>query len=160
MIKGVRPTGKYKSGTYTPINKDKYIGKYPIVYRSSWERKFCIYCDKSDTILRWSSESMQIQYVSPIDKSIHRYYPDFYFEIQTLNNGVVKYVAEVKPYGKTQMPRKPKRETKKAIQNYNYALKEHLTILSKARYAKVWCEKHGYKYVFLTERDWKNVFTK
>ena len=66
-------------GRFKPKNYKKYKGdSTKIFYRSSWERNFMIYCDKSPAILEWSSEEYVIPYVSPLDKRVHRYFPDFY----------------------------------------------------------------------------------
>ena len=48
-------------GRYTPENPKKYIGDpSKIVYRSSWERRFMIYCDRNPLILSWASEELAI----------------------------------------------------------------------------------------------------
>ena len=46
-IKKVKPTSKsgFKQGYYKPKYPQKYRGEGPIIYRSSWERKFCYWCD-------------------------------------------------------------------------------------------------------------------
>jgi len=55
-------------GKYKPIYPAKYIGNInTIIYRSLWERRFMLYCDKSDQIIRWSSEELHIPYLSPKD---------------------------------------------------------------------------------------------
>ena len=55
-------TASYK-GKYKPINKDKYLGNpNRIVYRSNWERRFMVYCDRNDAILHWGSEEIAIRY--------------------------------------------------------------------------------------------------
>lgn len=43
----------HKSGTYTPINAEKYIGKQLPKYRSGWQVKAFIALDKNPKILRW-----------------------------------------------------------------------------------------------------------
>ena len=48
-------TKTYK-GIYKPINPKKYAGDPSnIVYRSNWERRFMVYCDKNDDIVFWAS---------------------------------------------------------------------------------------------------------
>ena len=64
-------------GKYVPKNKSK-LDKKSVIYRSMWERRFMIYCDRSENILKWDSESIHIPYVSPKDERTHNYYPDFY----------------------------------------------------------------------------------
>ena len=65
-------------GIYRPTNPNKYAGDpNRIVYRSNWERKFMLYCDRNDDIIYWASEELSIPYVNPIDRKVHRYFPDF-----------------------------------------------------------------------------------
>ena len=76
-IKKVKPNGEYKSGKYVPRNPDKYIGDiHNIIFRSSWEQRFCIYCDTNESILKWSSEPLKIPYYNPLDKKEHQYNVD------------------------------------------------------------------------------------
>ena len=81
-IKNLKPRGNsgFVQGYYEPQNPDKYIGPTPIIYRSSWERKFCIMCDTKDNVLKWSSEPVEIKYISRQDNKQHKYYPDFYMK--------------------------------------------------------------------------------
>ena len=65
-------------GKFKPSNPKKYVGNPAnIIYRSSWEKKFMFYCDTNPDILQWASEEMAIPYYNPIDKKVHKYYPDF-----------------------------------------------------------------------------------
>ena len=81
-IKKVKPNGLYKSGLYEPLYPDKYIGDPPsIIFRSSWEFRFCKYCDTNEKILKWSSEPLQIPYYNPLDKKEHTYNVDFYMRV-------------------------------------------------------------------------------
>ena len=65
-------------GIYRPTNPKKYAGDPKrIVYRSNWERKFMVYCDRNEDIIHWASEELAIPYINPIDRKTHRYYPDF-----------------------------------------------------------------------------------
>ena len=78
-IKKLKPNGKWKSGKYYPTNSEKYIGDiHNIIYRSSWEQRFCQYCDINPNITKWSSEPTDIPYWSPIDKKEHKYFVDYY----------------------------------------------------------------------------------
>lgn len=157
MIKNVKGSGKTKTGKYIPVNKDKYIGKYPIIFRSSWEEAFCKYCDSNSKIKRWSSESIEIPYINAVDGKRHRYYPDFYIEVE-VSNQIQKHVIEVKPHGFLKKPKKPKKQTIKSIKNYNDSLKRYITILSKTNEAKQFCKKRGMKFSFVTEKEWKQIF--
>ena len=69
------------SGRFKPKNYKKYKGDPTrIYYRSLWERRFMVYCDNNVNILEWGSEEVIIPYKSPIDKRVHRYFPDFYIK--------------------------------------------------------------------------------
>ena len=74
---------------YRPSNPQKYKGNpNNIVCRSSWERKFCSWCDKNDSIIEWASEEFFIPYVSPVDNRVHRYFPDFFIEVKKTNGRI------------------------------------------------------------------------
>src|SRR5574344_1076276 len=55
---------KTKQGYYVPQNPEKVIGGN-IIYRSSWEEKFCRWCDLNKNVLRWGVEVIQIPYKNP-----------------------------------------------------------------------------------------------
>jgi hypothetical protein len=157
MIKNLKPSGRYKSGHYIPINKDKYCGEYPIIYRSSWEHKLCIFLDMTPTISEWASEPFEIPYFSPIDNKMHRYYPDFYFKAMQVNGGAVKYVIEIKPSQYMTPPIRPEKQSTKLYERYNANLKRFLVIVAKMKAAKAWCAERGMKYIFGTEKEWNKI---
>ena len=85
-------------GRYIPSKPRKYKGDPSnIIYRSLWERKFMVYCDRNDSILEWGSEEIIIPYRSPLDGRMHRYFPDFYVKVKQKNGSVKKMLIEVKP---------------------------------------------------------------
>jgi hypothetical protein len=84
-IKSVKPTARsgFRQGYYTLSNPDKYVGDpTKIIYRSSWEYRFCRYCDLTESVIKWSSEPYPIKYISPFDNKEHNYYIDFYMCLQ------------------------------------------------------------------------------
>ena len=92
---------------YKPSTPQKYKGNpNNIICRSSWERKFCQWCDRNKSIVSWASEEISIPYVSPKDNRIHRYYPDFLIKVKEINNKIQTYVVEVKPKKQTLPPKK------------------------------------------------------
>ena len=85
-------------GKYSPSFPQKYKGDPTnIIYRSLWERKFCIYCDLNENIISWESEEKCIPYRSPIDNRIHRYFPDFLIKVKESDGRIKKYMIEIKP---------------------------------------------------------------
>ena len=103
-------------GKYKPSFPEKYKGDPTnIIYRSLWERKFCVYCDLNENIIEWASEEKCIPYRSPVDGKIHRYFPDFLIKVKESNGTIKKYMIEIKPKRQTLPPVKPQRQTKKYI---------------------------------------------
>jgi len=98
-------------------NPSKYIGKRPIMLRSSWEIILAKQLDEKTSILKWASESVYIPYFNPIKKTMSRYFPDFYVEyINDKTGKVVKEIWEVKPLWETQPPAPGKKMSKKYIE--------------------------------------------
>ena len=102
-------------GRYFPTNPKKYRGNpNQIIYRSLWERKVMVYCDKNDAIIEWGSEEVIVPYLSPMDGKMHRYFPDFYMKVRQADGSTKKFIIEVKPKSQCKQPVKnPKRRTTK-----------------------------------------------
>ena len=94
------------SGRFKPKNYQKYNGDPTnIVFRSLLERKFMVYCDTNESILKWSSEEIIIPYYSPVDKKWHRYFPDFYIKYRDVSGNIRECIIEVKPKTQTSSPK-------------------------------------------------------
>ena len=137
-------------GYYKPRNPKKYKGDPDcIIYRSSWERMFMVYCDNNPNVLEWSSEEVVIPYRSPIDGRLHRYYPDFLIKVRTARGGTDTILIEVKPYAQTQPPTVRSRKTKKYINEVaTYGINS-----SKWKFAKEYCKDRGWKFQIITEKE-------
>ena len=133
-------------GVFRPNNPKKYVGdSRKIIYRSSWERKFMSYCDRNPDIVEWASEEMFVPYVSPIDKKVHRYFPDFL--VKTSKDKI--YMIEIKPYRQCIPPKKPKRQTKHFLR----AQLEYAKNKAKWKAAKELAEQKNIQFKILTEKD-------
>jgi len=136
-------------GKYKPSYPKKYKGDPTnIIYRSLWERKFMVYCDKSENVLEWSSEEIALPYKSPLDNRIHRYFPDFYIKVKE-GNKIQKYLIEIKP--KKQV-REPKIQTKKT-KSYIYEVTEYAKNQAKWKSAQEFCEDRQWKFKIITEDE-------
>ena len=137
-------------GKYYPSFPRKYKGDPTnIIYRSLWERKFMVYCDKNQNILEWASEEIAIPYRSPIDNRVHRYFPDFYMKVKEMNGRIKRYVIEVKPAKQTKPPAKPKRQTKGYIREaYEYAKNQ-----AKWKMAREFCADRQWEFKVVTEKE-------
>ena len=136
-------------GKYYPSNPKKYKGDPSnIIYRSLWERKFMVYCDKNDKIVEGGAEEFFIPSRSPLDGRVHRYFPDFYVKVKT-PKGMKKWVIEVKPKAQTKPPRTPKRKTSKYINEVRtYAVND-----AKWKNAIEYCKDRDMEFIILTERE-------
>lgn len=131
---------------FIPRNSEKYIGRYPIITRSTWEYKFCQWLDANPDVLCWSSESVTVAYFDPVTRKRRRYYPDFFME--TVEGG--KFIVEIKPHKETIPPKPNKRKSRKTImtEERNYARNQ-----SKFRAAENFCKKMGYTFKVITEKE-------
>ena len=137
-------------GKYYPSYPKKYKGDPTnIIYRSLWERKFMVYCDKNEIILEWGSEEIALPYRSPVDNKVHRYFPDFYIKVQENTGKIKRYLIEVKPLKQTTKPKKPKRQTKSYLREvYEYAKNQ-----AKWKAATEFCDDRMWEFKVMTEKE-------
>jgi len=136
-------------GKYIPINPKKYVGNSSqIIYRSLWERKLMVYCDRNDNIIEWGSEEVIVPYRSPWDGKMHRYFPDFYMKVKQTNGTHKKFIIEVKPKAQCKEPTKtPKRKTRKWYKEVQtWGINQ-----AKWKSATDYCENRGMEFKILTE---------
>ena len=136
-------------GRYFPSNPKKYKGNpNQIIYRSLWERKVMVYCDKNDAILEWGSEEVIVPYISPWDGKLHRYFPDFYMKVRQADGSTKKFIIEVKPKSQCKQPVKnPKRRTTKWFNEVKtFAINQ-----AKWKSAREFCEDKGMEFKIFTE---------
>lgn len=136
----------FYQGKYKPNFPEKYIGDpNNIVYRSNWEQRLFYRLDNDPGVARWASEEFCIPYMNPIDKKIHRYFPDVYVE----NVNGEKFVIEIKPSAQTKPPNKPPKNTKR------YLTEVSTYVINKAKWyaADKFCEEKGWAFKIITEKE-------
>ncbi|ASV44467.1 head completion protein [Salicola phage SCTP-2] len=137
----------WKSGRYIPNNKEKYIGREFPTYRSSWEHKFCQFCDEHPNIAFWACEAIAIPYKHPFTKQTKNYVPDF-FVIYRDNKGRKKSeLVEIKPLQES-IPRLAKGKKQKEAVIINQA---------KWEAARVYCKKNNINFRIISEN---HIFSK
>ena len=137
-------------GKYRVSNPRKYKGdSRNVVYRSSWEYKFMQWCDSHPSVEEWASEEIAIPYRSPVDRKIHRYFPDFYVKLKETTGKIKKYIIEVKPKKQLKPPTKPKRKTK----SYLYEAYEYARNQAKWKAATEYCKDRLYEFKVMTEDE-------
>ena len=137
-------------GKYQPSHPKKYKGNpLNIVYRSLWERKFMVYCDKNENILEWASEEIALPYRSPVDNRVHRYFPDFYIKYKDTSGKIKSSLIEIKPKRQCSPPPKPKKQTKGYLREaFEYGKNQ-----AKWKAAKEYCDDRGWEFKVTTEHE-------
>ena len=154
-MKRKKTYSQYKQGTYKPVNKHKYKGHGTPRYLSSWELKFFKWCDRNPNVVQWTSESVCIPYISPVDGKMHRYFVDNTVHINEVTK-IVKYLIEIKPSKQTRPPSKHGNKKRSTI------IHEAATWeVNQAKWiaAKNWSDKNGFIFQIVTEKDF-NLFTR
>ena len=142
--------GESIKSRFKPLHPSKYKGDpNNIICRSSWERKFCQWCDKNHSIIYWASEEIKIPYVSPKDNRVHQYFPDFVIKVQEKNNIIKTYVVEVKPKKQTLPPKPRKRVTK----SYLYECTTYAVNQAKWKAAGEFCKDNLIEFKIVTEDE-------
>ena len=117
-------------GKFKPRNTKKYKGDTKrIVYRSMWERKFMVYCDRTKNVLEWSSEEIRIPYM--FENKHRNYYPDFYVKFINTKDQIEECIVEIKPY-----------HQRRWLQNK-----------AKWESALIFCRDNNYTFKVLSERE-------
>ena len=137
-------------GSYTIKRPEKYAGDAKkVVYRSLWERQAFKWCENNPNVKMWNSEEVVVPYKSTVDKKLHRYFVDLLIQM----NDKSTYLVEIKPKKETKPPKKPKRQTKRYIN-------EQLTFIKnqdKWEAAAEFAEHKGWKFQVWTEETLKNL---
>jgi hypothetical protein len=141
-------------GFFKPKNPNRYKGDPTnIVYRSSWELKLMSYLDVHPDIIEWSSEEFCIPYVSPIDRRIHRYFPDFYLKKKNIEGKIETVVIEVKPKNQVVPPTVVKTKTNKPTKRYVREVMTYGVNEAKWKAAQAFCEDRKWKFMIMTESE-------
>ena len=104
--------------------------------------------DANPNVLWWASEELPIPYVSPVDKKVHRYFPDFIVRTKRKDGSEQTTIIEVKPYKQTIEPTR-KRKTRTYLNEViTYAVNQE-----KWKAAELFCKEHGWKFQIITEKE-------
>jgi len=160
MIKSVGPNknGKYKQNLFVPKNPHKYIGNADrIIYRSSWEQRFMVWCDLHPNITKWNSEGIAVPYISPLDRRPHRYYVDFWLMVESEGDRK-QYLIEIKPDAQTRPPDQKLcsvinegNATAAQLKRYNRELRVYLVNKAKFDAATKYAFSRGMEFQVCTE---------
>lgn len=138
---------------FTPTNPQKYSGKLPIIYRSSWELSVMMFYDKHPYVLEWKSETVQIPYRNPFTGKQTVYIPDFIvmFYDPATGRKVIEMV-EVKPLKETPGYQAFSQRTGKALKQSKYDQAAQALNKVKWMVAQQYCAVRGWKFRVVTEQ--------
>lgn len=114
-----------------------------------------VYCDNNSNIIEWGSEEIIIPYRSPIDKKVHRYFPDFYIKYKNAKGVTVEELIEVKPFSQCSPPNPKKKLTKTGRTSKRYLKEVQTYIVNDAKWnsAIKYCKDRKWNWRILTEKD-------
>ena len=107
--------GKVYKGHFTPTNPQKYVGTYPIVFRSSWELKVMQMFDQNASFISWDSECLKIPYQNPFTGKYTVYVPDFVVTYVDAKGNQKTEIIEVKPAKETFLEQAKSQRAKAAV---------------------------------------------
>lgn len=141
---------QYYQGIYKIKNPNKYIGDpKKCEYRSSWEKLVMIRLDNNPDVIGWGAEPFPIQYLSPKDNRIHRYYPDLIVVARGKDGEKVTTLIEIKPYKETQEPKmQGKKKSRQLYEAVTFAVNK-----AKWAAAQKLCEHKGWRFQIMTEKE-------
>ena len=120
-----------------------------IICRSSWERKFCRWCDLSENVIFWGSEEFCISYYNPVKQRVCKYFPDFIVKLKEESGKIKTYVIEVKPKKQTVPPKQKSRITK----SFLYEAQTYAVNQAKWKAAEEWCKDRMLEFKVITEEE-------
>lgn len=137
-------------GFFNPSNPKKYRGdSNNIIYRSLWELKLMRYLDNHPSVVEWASEEFFIPYIHPVDKKVHRYFPDFWVKKMNTQSEMEVVVIEVKPLKQTVKPVQGNKAKKTFINEaITFSINE-----AKWKAAEEFCRDRKWKFLKITERE-------
>ena len=134
---------KYNKITYTPMHPEKYVGKYPIIARSTWEASYMRFLDIHQDVLEWAWEPVQIPYRDPITGKQKIYVPDGLVTFIDAKRAKKTLLIEIKPAHE-------QFETHARGELDRMAILKNQAKWSAAAY---WCQRRGIEFMILNEMN-------
>ena len=146
-------SGKYNSlkGNFRPLNKEKYVGESPPMFKSKLEQKMMYLLDKSPHVISWSYERIIIPYVDITSNRKRNYYMDFKVVMDT-KNGPKTFLIEVKSKKETIKPINTKR---KKPENFKKEMETYIRNTCKWKAASKSAKSRGWEFRIFTEDQLK-----
>lgn len=107
------------------------------------------YLDNHPKVIEWASEEFFIPYLHPVDKKVHRYFPDFWVKKEDAKGKEEILIIEVKPFKQTIKPTQGKKKSTTFINEaITFAINE-----AKWSAAEEFCKDRKWKFLKITEHE-------
>jgi len=139
----------YCQGVYEIQNWDKYMGTKNPTYRSSWERDFFTWADRSPAVIEWGSEIIVVPYWCKVKQKKRRYMVDILIKYKNRYGDIKTEIVEIKPASQVCAPKKGRKKP-------STYLEEQLTWqvnVSKWEAATKYAEERGWRFRIMTENE-------
>lgn len=138
------------------------------MWKSLWEAKVFQALDVNPYVIEWGYEPFPIYYHNPIYMNYTVYWPDIYAHIKMDNGAEHRILSEIKPAKYCVMPKKPNAPTgqdpkkweryRKALIRHKSDSRDYMVNMAKWNAAQTWCQKHGFRWVILNEKNTNTLF--
>lgn len=148
-IKDFKPSksSRYNQGYINAGSCKKIFPQFSrdkVIYRSSYEKTFIYWCERSPKIKHWASECISIPYINYEDGQWHHYFPDFFVEYSDGTYAVI----EIKPSSQTHQP----------VNENGWFAKEWRKNYCKWKSTKEFCDSKGWDFKILTEKTINQMY--
>ncbi len=169
---------RYKQGYFTVPEQfqHKYVGDLNnIIYRSSLEYKFLLYCSYNPNITKFGSEIVHVKYLNPVANlkynkqhglsntnprnwKLCNYWIDFWVEVQKADGTVKKILVEIKPHAET-LPPKPTSDKARIKNRRAFIRQSKIFLENKAKWqaADKWAKENGMEFKVVTDKIMKEM---
>lgn len=107
-----------------------------------------VYLDSHSDVIGWASEEFHIPYISPVDKKVHRYFPDFLIKKRASDGTIEVLVVEIKPSKQVKEPIINRKTKQKINEVITYSIN-----MNKWKAAEEFCRDRNWKFLILTEYE-------
>lgn len=134
---------RHAQGYFQMKYPQKYVGKNPPVYRSSWEKDLMFTCDLNPSIIQWAAEPFAIPYYDPVTRTNRQYWPDFLITYMKTDGTLHRELVEIKPAKQCTLESAKGKKAKLTV----------ATNQAKWAAASAFCKQYGLTFRVMTEQQ-------
>lgn len=141
---------QYHQGKYEVKNREKYKGDPDkVTFLSSYEKQFFEWCDRSPSVILWTSENVIVPYHDPVKNKKRRYIVDLWMRYLSKDGSTKEALIEIKPHSQCTPPKRGNKRTK----TYDAEMLTYLTNQAKWAAATEYARERGWDFRLITENQ-------